>query len=296
VVDKITPVERIVSNNISMSIVAYLKPVITATNFGGPFDAGVPEIVSLSIENTAIPEPFEIVFNYPAGTVIVYGTNTYTCTSDGCPPISVTLDGETAVLSFTVTFDEAWTGDVGVNLYDSDWPITKRLLATASATGVVVNGNFVITGTFSMQGRVTRGGIPVTLTWTGTGWTYSNGANTVDELVNNFQVTVTYGGGYIITTNQPRYLNLTTASNKTITVNGAKTLNALMLRGGNVNNDAEIGLADAGIIGGVYGSTGDPQLITADANFDGRVNILDLALVGGNYNLTTASAYTTWLP
>jgi len=69
-----------------------------------------------------------------------------------------------------------------------------------------------------------------------------------------------------------------------------------MLRGGNVDNDEEIGLADAGIIGGVYGSTGDPQLITADANFDGRVNILDLALVGGNYLLTTATAYTSWAP
>jgi hypothetical protein len=156
-------------------------------------------------------------------------------------------------------------------------------------------GTYTVTGTFSMQGRNFRGGILVTLT----AQTLPYGpfaGETLDLLSNNLVIEHVSGDTYLITTNQDRYLNLTAASGKSINVDGAKTLNALMLRGGNVDNDEEIGLADAGIIGGVYGSTGDPQLITADANFDGRVNILDLALVGGNYNLTTASAYTTWLP
>jgi hypothetical protein len=168
-------------------------------------------------------------------------------------------------------------------------------LATLTALAEV-NGNFAITGTFSMQGRFTRGGIPVTLTWTGTEWQYSASDTTEDLMDNNFQVTVTYGGGYRITTNQDRYLNLTTASAKSITVDGAKTLNALMLRGGNVDNNDNVGLSDASVIGGAYGSAGDPSTLLADANFDGRVNILDLALVGGNYLLTTASAYKSWAP
>ena len=134
----------------------------------------------------------------------------------------------------------------------------------------------------------------MTLTWTD--GVYSASDTTEDLLVNNFQVTVTYGGGYLITTNQDRYLNLTTASAKSITVDGAKTLNALMLRGGNVDNNDNVGLSDASVIGGAYGSAGDPSTLLADANFDGRVNILDLALVGGNYLLTTASAYTSWAP
>ena len=171
---------------------------------------------------------------------------------------------------------------------DYDIPLTT-LTATA-----VVNGNFAITGTFSMQGRITRGGIPVTLTWTGTEWEYSASDTTEDLLVNNFQVTVTYGGGYRITTNQPRYLNLTTASNKTITVNAAKTLAPLMLRGGDVVQNGEITVGDASLIGSEYGQTGDKF---GDANFDLRVNIQDLAMVGGNFGLTSETAYDTeWMP
>lgn len=148
-----------------------------------------------------------------------------------------------------------------------------------------------------MQGRVPRGGIPVIFTLSEA---YKPSAQTTDVLGLNFNLSVTYTGTYAITTNQLRYLNLTSASGKSITVDGAKTLNALMLRGGNVvNADTsldKIDLSDAGLIGGAYGDSGNPLEIAADANFDGKVNILDLALVGGNFELTSANAYTGWEP
>ncbi len=293
----------------------YDPPTLDSTDIVGPYLAGVAQDFHVTVTNPATGGNFvnSIYYVFTIANTLPADIASLSCNGI---PVTLTPSGTSLVgrvgwddAGFPMPADQTWENtctvkfvtaksyNFTVDMVDnpSGGPTNDRLLVRFQATAVV-NGGFDITGTFSMQGRVTRGGIPVTLTWTGTGWTYSKGANTVDELVNNFQVTVTYGGGYIITTNQDRYLNLTAASGKSINVDGAKTLNALMLRGGNVNNDAEIGLADAGIIGGVYGSTGDPQLITADANFDGRVNILDLALVGGNYLLTTATAYTSWAP
>jgi len=304
-VDVVSPLpERVVSADIPGTAIVYAKPVITPTNLGGPFDAGVPETVSLSIANASIPEPFEIVFDYPAGTVIVYGSNTYTCAAT-CPAIPVELTAEPTVLSFTVTFDEAWTGNVGVSLYDSDWTPAKRLLASASATGVIVNGNFAVTGTFSMQGNASRAGIPVTLTWGGTLATYGPSANTTSAISNNFSLSVLYGGEYTITTLQPRYLNVTSALLKKITVAGPSNMSALTLKGGNAywkatadTYDNIINGADASLVGGQYGTAGSLTDIGnhGDCNFDGIVNIQDLALVGGNYDLTSLLAYDSWLP
>jgi len=304
VVDKVTPVERIVSDSVSLSTVAYLKPVITANNLGGPFDAGVPETVSLSIENASIPEPFEVVFNYPAGTVIVYNGVTYTCAAT-CPVIPVDLTAEPTVLEFTVTFDKAWTGDVSVGLYDSNWTPADRLLASASATNVVVSGGFAVTGTFSMQGNASRAGIPVTLTWGGTLVTYGPSAETSSAISNNFSVSVLYGGEYTITTLQPRYLNVTADLLKKITVAGPYNMSALLLRGGNaywrVSDtvlDNIINSGDSSIVGTQYGSSGADAGFGnhGDCNFDGIVNIQDLALVGGNWSLTSAIAYNGTLP
>lgn len=304
VVDKVTPVERIVSDSVSLSTVAYLKPVITANNLGGPFDAGVPETVSLSIENASIPEPFEVVFNYPAGTVIVYNGVTYTCAAT-CPVIPVDLTAEPTVLEFTVTFDKAWTGDVSVGLYDSNWTPADRLLASASATNVVVSGGFAVTGTFSMQGNASRAGIPVTLTWGGTLVTYGPSAETSSAISNNFSVSVLYGGEYTITTLQPRYLNVTADLLKKITVAGPYNMSALLLRGGNaywrVSDtvlDNIINSGDSSIVGTQYGSSGADAGFGnhGDCNFDGIVNIQDLALVGGNWSLTSLAAYSGTLP
>lgn len=291
-------VERVVSADIPGTAMVYAKPVITPTNLAGPFDAGVPGTVSLSIANTSIPEPFEVVFNYPEGTVITYGSVSVTCTSAGCDPIVVTLVAEPTVLNFFVTFDKKWTGAVGVSLYDSDWTPADRLLASVTDTGVV-NGDFVITGTFSMQGRTVRDGIPVTLTWAGLP-VYGTSAPTSPAVSNNFVVTVTYGGTYTITTNQARYLNV--VAGEVISVSGDMILPALQLKAGNIYNlltsENKVDLSDASMMTalGTYGAVGDPLLLPADANFDGKVNIQDLALVGGNFDLTSALAYASWLP
>lgn len=299
----------------------YTKPTLTSTDITGPYLAGVPKDFHMTVDNPATGGNFgnSIYYVFTIADAELEDIASLSCEiTPGSPTtIELTDTGDNLVgrvgygtAGFPMPADQTWENtctvkfvtaksyNFTVDMVDnpSGGPANDRLLVRFQATAVV-NGGFDITGTFSMQGRVTRGGIPVTLTWTGTGWTYSKGANTVDELVNNFQVTVTYGGGYIITTNQPRYLNLTEDSEKTITVNDAKTLNALMLRGGNVKNEDEsldkIDINDASLIGTNYGHTGDD---VADANFDLRVNIQDLALVGGNFDLTSATAYDSWLP
>jgi len=157
---------------------------------------------------------------------------------------------------------------------------------------------YTVEGEISMQGRVARN-TPGVITLTGYGTDIFT-ADSLDKLGINYTLANVLTGEYTITTNQPRYLNLTAAINKTITVDGPKTLNALMLRGGNVQNEGtskdQIDVHDASLIGADYGDTGDPSTLSADANFDGKVNIQDLALVGGNYLLTTTSAYTSWVP
>ena len=174
---------------------------------------------------------------------------------------------------------------------------------------MIVNGNFLVTGTFSMQGNASRAGIPVTLTWGGTLVPYGPSANTTSAISNNFSLSVLYGGEYTITTLQPRYLNVTSDLLKKITVAGPYNMSALILKGGNAFwrsaidvLDNVINSSDSSIVGTQYGSTGADAGFGnhGDCNFDGTVNIQDLALVGGNWSLTSAAAYVTgsfnWVP
>lgn len=303
VVDKVTPVERIVSDSVSMSTNAYSKPVITADFPAGPYAAGVPVTLPVSITNPdGIPAPFELVFDLPAGTVINYGGTDYICGAT-CPPIPVTLPLTSE--DFVITFTEAWTGTVGISLYDSDWTPADRLLADLTQPGVVVNGNFDITGTFSMQGNSSRAGIPVTLTWGGTLVPYAPSALTSNLVSGNFSLNVLYGGYYTITTLQPRYLNVIPSNGRGFTVTGPYDIPALILRGGNAywrssltELDNIIDTSDASLVGAQYGGPGSGDSLGnhGDCNFDGIVNIQDLALVGGNWNLTSAAAYTIATP
>lgn len=284
-----------------------IDPVdITATTLAGPYTAGVPATVTVTVADTDHTGPFEVVFDYPEGTSIIYGETTVVCDSTGCDPIVVTLTypGPTD-LSFDVTLPGAGTYDVRVDLYHNAGAGDIRLLDSDTATGVVVNGDFTVTGTFSMQGRVERGDIPVTLTWGGTLVAYGPSANTTDVIDNNFTLLVSYGGTYTITTNQARYLNVITATGKTILVDGNEILPALRLRGGNavwMNSLTEfndkIDGGDASLVGYQYGTAGAEMDFGnhGDCNFDGKVNIQDLALVGGNFDLTSAVAYGNWMP
>jgi hypothetical protein len=104
-------------------------------------------------------------------------------------------------------------------------------------------------------------------------------------------------GTYTITTNQPRYLNITADMAKVINIATDTDIAALRLRGGNAiwENDNVIDDLDLGKVTSGYtaGITLHPD---ADVNFDNKINIQDLALVGGNYNLTSAAAYAGWQP
>ncbi len=304
------------------SITVIDLPTLTSEDIGGPYLAGVPQDFHVMVKNPAAGGNFvdSIYYVFTIANAelediysLVCDGNTVSLTESGDDLIGRTgYDGHGFPMppdgewenTCTVNFKTAKSYDFSVDMVDntsSPFDPTKDIQLVNLTATATVNGGFAITGTFSMQGRLTRGGIPVTLGWTGTEWTYSASAATTDVMANNFNVNVTYGGGYLITTLQPRYLNITTELAKSITVNGAETITpALMLRGGNVvNADTsldKIDLSDAGLIGGAYGDSGNPLEIAADANFDGKVNILDLALVGGNFELTPATAYTDWVP
>jgi len=288
-------------------MVAKDDPVITATFPTGPYAAGVPVTVPVTITNPgAITGPFELILNLPNGTTFTFGGATYTCTTT-CPPVVVTLPVTASDL--VITFPGAFTGNVVFNLYDTSWN-PDRLVASATQP-VVVNSGFAVTGTFSMQGNPSRAGIPVTFTWGGTFATYGPTGFSSAAISNNFSLALTYGGSYTITTLQPRYLNIYCNENtgdtipdlcKKITVSANYSLPALQLRAGNavwLDGNNIIDLNDANLVGTQWGQAGNPSLIIdhGDVNFDNKVSIQDLALVGGNYSLTSAGAYgTTWVP
>lgn len=296
----------------TFSATAYTAPVISATFPTGPYAAGVPVTVPVTITNPgAIPGPFNLVLNLPDGTVFTFGGQTYTCTATGCPAIPVTFP--IAASDLVITFAGSFSGNVVFNLFDTSWD-PDRLVATLTQTGVVVNSGFTVTGNFSMQGNLSRAGVPVTFTWNGDLVSYGPTGYSTAVSGTNFSLALTYGGSYTITTNQPRYLNVYTAVDffKTINLTGDRLLPELRLRGGNAywrvvdesnaytdQYDNTVNGSDASVVGTDWGpnSSSDLTINHGDVNFDGKVNIQDLALVGGNYGLTSAAAYgTTWLP
>jgi len=111
-----------------------VAPVITSATFGGPYEVGVVEDVSLNITNPgALVGPFSLVFDYPTGTTIEYNSNTYNCTSP-CDPIPVNLPNASNDLEhFLVTIPIAYTGPIQVSLYDTA-PPPDQLLAVLEET------------------------------------------------------------------------------------------------------------------------------------------------------------------
>jgi len=203
---------------------------------------------------------------------------------------------------FRVTFVEPGTHDVTVEIYDmmdtdqDDIGGDDILLASLGPITITVQGNFDVTGTISMQGRTVRTGVPLTLTDVDGDPIYGpHNTTSTSELAYNVLFTGVNGSIYEITTNQPRYLNITEGLDKQFLVDSAYTISALELKGGNANWDIDniVDISDASIVGTQYG-TGDIN-DDGDVNFDNRVNIQDLAIVGGNYLLDGATAYALWL-
>ncbi|MEA5077455.1 MAG: hypothetical protein VB013_02680, partial [Anaerolineaceae bacterium] len=222
-------------------------------------------------------------------TLEYYDGSTWQTVSGGIIDLAaLAASGTDVTVPLRVTFSSSASVAFSASLYDTVEVTPDALLATTSAT-IDVQGTASLTGTFSMQGRTTRGGIPVTLTGTLFG---ALSGSSIDQISNNLVITgvISYDT-YTITTNQSRYLNVTSDLGKTVAGNKG-TMNALELKGGNaVWTNNTIDLNDASRVGADWGVTGD-----GDVNFSGKVDIFDLAIVGGNYNLTSALAYGTWVP
>ncbi|MEL7626678.1 MAG: cohesin domain-containing protein [Anaerolineaceae bacterium] len=280
----------------------YTKPVITSTDLPGSFQQGVAETVTINVDNVDTmytPNSFVLHLGFPEGTVVVYGDQNVTCDSNGCD-ILVTLVEGANPLALTVTFNVPSTDDVTVSLVD---PAVEpdRTLATYTAANVVHANVALVTGTVTMQGRRTYTYADFTLTGTNIGYgpyhplTTSNAAG-------QFSFANIIADTYTVTTNMPRYLNITSGLAKTIALSGNDALNNLWLRAGNatwINGDNIIDGLDASQVGTDWTTLFPVQNLEincGDVNFDGKVNIQDLALVGGNMDLTSAQAYGTWLP
>ncbi len=102
---------------------------------------------------------FDVVFNFPAGTTVRYSAVDYPCTGGVCT-IPVTPTTGVNNLTFSVTFAAATSSSYTASLYDSGWT-PDRLWAAYTQTGLTAYANYTVTGTFSLQGRVSRAGIPV---------------------------------------------------------------------------------------------------------------------------------------
>ena len=153
-----------------------------------------------------------------------------------------------------------------------------------------------LSGSFDLQGRTDRGGIPVTLSeaqFVGQG-PYT--VPTTNVSGNNLNFTNVAMDVYTVSTNQARYLNITPemGKQKALLASG-NVLAPLRLLGGNaVWTNNEIDIFDVALVSGEIGKT--TFIADADINDDGKVDIFDLALVAGNFGMTSAVAYAGWTP
>ena len=153
-----------------------------------------------------------------------------------------------------------------------------------------------LSGSFDLQGRTNRSGIPVRLSvgqFVGQG---PYNATTTNVSGNNLAFTNVAMDVYTVSTAQARYLNITPAMGKQIALLASgNVLPPLCLLGGNaVWTNNEIDIFDVALVSGEIGKTSFNA--DADINNDGKVDILDLALVAGNFGMTSTIAYADWLP
>jgi hypothetical protein len=154
--------------------------------------------------------------------------------------------------------------------------------------------HYTVTGTVYMQGRSVRSGVPATLNDLVYYGLY-NAVSTQTPIPGNLVFSNVAAGTYLFTTNQARYLNIPDSMAKTFVLSANRTLPNLTLKGGNaIWTDNIIDVNDAAKVGTDYG-IGD---ITddSDVNFSGAVDIFDLTMVGLNFDLTSETAYGTWVP
>ncbi len=169
---------------------------------------------------------------------------------------------------------------------------------TNGTLNVVNTGNLTylpLIFNIALQGQTNRGGITLNL---GRGLHYGLAYTGVSTNIpgENLTIPSVAADTYLLTTNQPRVLNITADLNKTATITSEDgTLTPLVLRGGNaVWTDNVIDIHDLTLVtGGYLDPAANPN---ADVNFDGVVNLIDAAIVAGNYGLSSQTAYANWIP
>ncbi|GEM_PF-1764512 len=272
-------------------------PELTSTDFAGSYAAGFAQQFSLTVANPVGGVLFDTpqlqFTGLPVGTILEYWDATssaWVAVSGGALDLPASAAGTSATYLFRVTFPNAASIAATINLVDTHF---ADILDSLSAT-IVVNSNYTVTGTFSMQGRTVRSGIPVTLTMVSPALYGPFNATSLDIISGNVVFSNIPVASYVITTNQPRYLDVTVDLNKTKAVSANTALAALELRGGDANDDNAVEVGDASIIGAQYGNTGTTN--NGDVNFSNVVDIFDLAIVGGNLDIDSADAYGAWIP
>ncbi|MHC1739938.1 MAG: hypothetical protein AB9897_02375 [Anaerolineaceae bacterium] len=293
------PSNNIYANALSDGAVDVITalPTMSATGLDVSFAQGYAQEFHLIVNNPLAGVEYanpQLQFTLPAGTVLEYfdGSSWTTVAGTTLNLTAPLAAGDNRDMLFRASFPAAGNVTVAASLVDTYFT-PAAVLATFSQTGIVVNPNVTLLGTFSMQGRVNRAGMPVTISSILYGLLNST---TVDLISNNISFSNVAWATYTITTNQARYLNVTSDLGKTIAVTGSKTtINPLELKGGNaVYSDNEINVADASKVGTDYGKIG--ASFDGDVNFSNKVDIFDLAIVGGNYGFTSTTAYGTWVP
>src|SRR3990172_6474826 len=185
------------------------------------------------------------------------------------------------------------SGDYPLGTYTFNGSVTDGFnVVDPISVNITFVGFYNVTGTFSMQGRLSRAGVPVSLTGIMNPGPFAG--VTIEAISGNLTLLHLITDTYVITTHQERYLDVMLTNNKTMAVSATKTtMSPLELKGGDANDDNVVGLGDATVVGSSYGT--GTILSDGDVNFDDKVNIFDLALVGGNYGLTN-TVYNTWVP
>jgi hypothetical protein len=278
----------------------------TAADFKIEFDPALVQVVGVT-EGVVFPTPATganvVNVDNVAGTISFDGYSSSEQDGDGLVLYTVTLQGKAAGTSDLAFYDDAMFG-----MSPASGPSSNIYASDLEDGAVLVRDHFTVTGTVSMQGRTVRSGIEIILAATTLPGPYGP-FDTVSTAPISHNVTLlnVVEDVYDITISHARYLDVTLASDKTVDVNAATTLNPIELKGGDVNNDGQgdgvIGVSDASVIGTMYGNPDNlaPLVLHGDVNFDGVVNIQDLALVGGNFDLSSDVtslnfAYGGWTP
>lgn len=218
---------------------------------------------------------------------------------------------DSAQTVFIVVFEGKVAGTVPLNLDETDDAFamsppsggSNNIYASLLDDGsVTVYDSTTVTGRIDLQGRANDTGAVMTF-GTSSGVGYGPFTFSTSTYWGSISASgVVHDTGYPITVSMARYLDVTSASGRTVNITSDnQVLTTLALLGGDANDDNEIDIGDVAIIAGQYGNSGAGITIPgADINDDDVVDISDLVLACGNYGKQSKdaanNAYASWTP